>query len=134
MADSFEDQTWVKLGVAAALAKQYQADQRSLLTFLSDTLEKSFPGSFQKRTKGLFGGKHIVGLDITLSDFVFSIDDPGNGSLVATRKRMVRGIALKTDNISMSECLEQLGEVLEETAKRSGETHDALARSLGLGI
>jgi len=134
MADGFEDQEWVKLGVAAALAKEYQADQRSLLPLLADTFERSFPGNTQKRTKGLFGAKHVVALEITLGDFVFTIEDPGSGSLVAIRKRLVRGISLKTDSISMAECLQQLGEILEENARTSAETHNALARSLGLEI
>ena len=132
MADGFEDQEWVKLGVAAALAKEYQADQRSLLPLLADTFERSFPGNVQKRTKGMFGSKHLVSVEIALGDFVFAIEDPGSGSLVASRKRMVRGIALKTETISMAECLQQLGDVLEENARTSAETHNALARSLGL--
>jgi hypothetical protein len=132
MPDAFEDQAWVKMGVAAALAQQYESDQRPLLQLLASSFEKAFPGQIKTQTKGLFGGKHIVSLEVTLGDYVYTIEDPGRGSLVATRKKLVRGIALKTEPLPMQACLDELAQELEIRAKSSSETHRALAESLGL--
>jgi hypothetical protein len=132
MPDAFEDQAWVKMGVAAALAQQYESDQRPLLQLLANSFEKAFPGQVKTKTKGLFGGKHIVSLEIAVDEYVYTIDDPGSGSLVATRKKLVRGIALKTEYIPMQACLEELAQELEIRAKSSSETHKALSESLGL--
>jgi len=132
MSDGFEDQAWVKMGVAAALAQQYESDQRPLLQLLASSFERAFPGQTKTKTKGLFGGKHIVSLEVQIGDFVYTIEDPGSGSLVATRKKLVRGIALKTDPIPMQVCLGELAQALESRAQESSETHRALAESLGL--
>lgn len=132
MADEFEDQEWVKIGVAAALAKQYEEDQRALLPLLADSFEKTFPGKTQRKTKGLFGAKRTVGMEVAVDDYVYSIEDGGTGSLLATRKKMVRGIALKTEEIPMDACLAELAQALEIRAQTSSATHKALAESLGL--
>ena len=44
MADDFEEQEWVKFGVAASLSKQYAADQRSFLESLAIFLEGTMGG------------------------------------------------------------------------------------------
>ena len=132
MSDGFEDQGWVKMGVAAALSKEYEADQRALLQLLARSFEKTFPGKTQTKTKGFFSAKHVVSLEINLDDFVYTIEDPGLGNLLATKKKLVRGIALKTDTISMKTCLDELSQALETHAQTSSETHNALAQSLGL--
>ena len=132
MADAFEDQEWVKLGVASALARQYESDQRPLLQLLADTFTRALPGQTAVKTKGLFGPKKVVGLEINLGGAAYAIEDPGGGSLVATKKKIVRGIVLKTEPLPMKDCLRELGEELEARAQTSQETHDALANTLGL--
>lgn len=132
MSDSFEDQEWVKLGVASALAKQFESDQRHLLQLLAQSFERDFPGQTKTRTKGLFSAKHVVALEITLGDFAYTIEDSGSGSLFATKKKIVRGIALKTDPIPVPDCLAELAQALETKARTSAETHNALAEALGL--
>jgi len=132
MSDPFEEQSWVKMGVAGALAKEYEADQRALLQLLADSFEKVFPGKTQRKTKGLFGAKHVVSLEVEVEGFIYTIEDPGNGSLVATKKKIVRGIALKTETVPMQACLAELAQALDERAQGSAETHKALLESLGL--
>jgi hypothetical protein len=132
MADAFENQEWVKLGVASALARQFETDQRPLLQLLADTFTRALPGQTAVRTKGLFGPKRVVGLEIDLGDVAYAIEDPGGGSLVASKKKIVRGIVLKTEPVPMKQCLSELSEALEAKAQTSQATHDALADALGL--
>jgi len=132
MGDGFEDQGWVKLGVAAALAKQFESDQRPLLQLLAESFERAFPDQTKVKTKGFFGGKHVVSLEVTIGDAAYTIEDPGQGSLVAMKKKVVRGIALKTEPVAMPVCLAELAQALETRAQDSAETHHALAEALGL--
>ena len=51
MADDFEQQEWVKFGVAATLSKQYAADQRMFLELLAQMLEGALPGEVEIESK-----------------------------------------------------------------------------------
>jgi len=52
MSDAFEQQEWVKFGVAATLSKQYAADQRMFLDLLAQMLEGALPGEVEIGRKG----------------------------------------------------------------------------------
>jgi hypothetical protein len=134
MEDGFEDTGWAKIGVAAALSKEYETDQRAYLQLLAQSLEKSFPGKVQSKTKGYFSSKRIVALEVNLDDMVYTIQDPGSGNLIATRKKMVRGIALKTETIPMSTLIDDLSQALEAHARTSSEAQRALGQWLGLPL
>ena len=132
MPDSFEDQGWVRMGVASALDKAYAADQRQFLGFLAEALEKALPGETQIRRAGLFSNKHIVAITIQLGNDEFLIEDPGRGPLRAAKGHVVRGIKVKTEDISMEQALAEIGEALDARAKQSEAARNALATMLGL--
>lgn len=132
MSDSFEEQGWVQMGVASALAREFAADQKHFLKLLATTLQQTLPGEAQVKTQGWFSNKTIVGVSVLLGDCEYGIDDPGRGPLFGWRKKIVRGIALKTETLSVPECLEDIGRALEERAQKSAEGRNALASLLGL--
>ena len=132
MPDSFEDQAWVQMGVATALAKEFESDQRPFLQLLAKTLEQALPGEAEIKTEGWFKNKTVVAIAVTLGDLKYTVLDPGRGPLQATRAKIVRGIALKTETVSVEECLQGIGEGLEERAKQSAGARNALAAMLGL--
>jgi len=132
MPDSFEDQAWVKLGVASALDRAYVADQRQFLTFLAQALEKALPGETELKHSGFFSYKRIVSVSLQLGNDRYTIEDPGRGPLIAMRVHVVRGIAVKTEEISMEQALAEIGEALDHRAKTSEAARNALAAMLGL--
>ncbi len=132
MSDSFEDQGWVKLGVATALDRAYAADQRQFLTFLANALEKALPGEVEIKRAGLFSNKRIVGLSLQLNNDQYTIEDPGRGPLIALHGHVVRGIKVKTEEISMEQALAEIGAALDHRAKTSEAARNALATMLGL--
>lgn len=132
MPDAFEDQAWVRLGVAGALSREYAADQRHFLGLLAEALEKAVPGEIETRTTGFFANKRLAELSVTLGAHRFSLEDPGKGPLRAKRMHMVRGIALKSEEISVEQALAEIGEALDERAKTSQAARNALAAMLGL--
>ena len=132
MADDFEQQEWVKFGVAATLSKQYAADQRDFL----DLLAKMLTGLMDQETEitmrgGLFSKKTIQRITVTLGENRYTLEDPGRGPLHAARVRVVRGIALKTEPMAVQDWVADLSEALDERANSSAEARNALARLLG---
>ena len=132
MSDPFEQQEWVKFGVAAALSKQYAADQREFLGLLAQMLEGALPGEVEiARKGGLFSKKTVQRATVTMGDYRYALEDPGRGPLLASRIRVVRGIALKTETIPVEEWLAELGAALDERAVKSAAAREALKRMIG---
>src|ERR1051326_6574983 len=100
MSDEFEQQEWLKFGIAATLSKQYAADQRVLLVLLAQMLESALPEEAEiVKRGGLFSKKTIAKVIVTFGDHRYTLEDPGRGPLQASRTRIVRGIALKTESL-----------------------------------
>lgn len=132
MSDEFEQQDWVKVGVAATLAKEYAADQRNLLELLALMLESSLPGEAEiERKGGLFSKKTVHRIRVQVGDDRYTLEDPGRGPLQASKTRVVRGIALKTEPISVEEWINALSAEMETKAKSHAEARAALAKFVG---
>lgn len=132
MSDAFEQQEWVKFGVAAALSKQYTADQRFFLEMLAQMLEGALPGETEiGRRGGLFSKKTVQRVAITLGENRYALEDPGRGPLQATRTHIVRGIALKTEPMPIEDWIVEMGAALDERARTSAAAREALSRLVG---
>jgi hypothetical protein len=119
----------VKFGVAAELSKQYLADQREFLERLAQMLEGALGnGAEVTRRGGLFSKKTVQRVTVTFGDDRYTLEDPGHGPLRAGRTHVVRGIALKTEEIPVETWLEELGALLESQAQTSRAAREALAR------
>ena len=129
MSDDFEQQAWVKFGVAAELSKQYAADERQFLERLAVMLESALPGEIDVTRKGgLFSKKTVQRVSVTMGDHRYLLEDPGRGPLQTARMKIVRGIALKTEAMTVADWLAELGDLLDERASASAQTRAALAR------
>lgn len=132
VADEFEEQAWVKFGVAATLSKQFAADQRSFLENVAKLLEGMLPEETEiNRRGGIFSKKTVHRITATLGEDRFILEDHGHGSLQASRVRVVRGIALKTQPIAIEDWVTALSDHIDERAKTSQAARDALARLVG---
>lgn len=132
MSDEFEQQEWMKFGIAATLSKQYVADQRMLLDLLAKMLESALPDEAEiERRGGFFSKKTVAKVMVTFGDYRYTLEDPGRGPLQASRIRIVRGIALKTEAIPVETWLAELSANLDERARSSAAAREALARLIG---
>lgn len=132
MSDDFEQQEWLKFGVAATLSKQYAADQREFLGMLATMLDTALPEEAEiVKRGGFFSTKTVAKVILTFGERRYTLEDPGRGSLLATRTRVVRGIALKTESISMEEWLAELGANLDDRMQTNAAAREALARLVG---
>ena len=133
MADEFEEQEWVKIGVAATLAKQFAADQKSFLELTANLLESALPTETEIARKGGFfvRKKTVERITATLGEDRFTLEDTGHGPLQASRVRVVRGIALKTQSIPVEEWVAAVSEHIQARAEAHQAARDALARFVG---
>ena len=119
---------WLRLGIAAELAKKYGADERDFLRTLALLLERALPGETTIERGGWFGKGPIQRIIVALGDWEYTLTDPGRGPLQATRARAVRGIRLKSDDLPVPEWINELGVLLDERARTSEAAREALAR------
>jgi len=132
MSDAFEQQEWVKFGVAATLSKQYASDQRQFLELLVQMLERALPDETTvERKGGIFSKKTVYRVAVSLAGSRYDLEDPGRGPLIAKRVQIVRGIALKTEEIPVETWLSELGAALDDRAKSSAAAREALANMVG---
>ena len=123
----------VKIGVAANLARHYSAEGRDLLSPLARLLQSALGERVEMQMAGaFFSKKALTGVIFTLGEWRYSLQDAGgdpkSGPLAAKRTRVVRGIALKTEELPVSAWLEEVGLALEVEAQSSEATHAALSK------
>ncbi len=129
--EGFEGSDVIGMGVAAALGRQYAQEQREFLPMMARILKDSMPDSVELLETGLFK-KSLKGLVVNHGGNRYTLEDPGRGPLQASFTRVVRGIALKTEPLTVDEWLAAVSEVLEKTAAENAAARAALARTLGL--
>jgi hypothetical protein len=117
--------------VAAAFERQYAAEGRAFLESLAEKLLRVLPGESEVKRGGLFGSGPVRFVRIQLGDDRYALEDPGRGPLRATRTRVVRGIALKTEELQVEQWVTEFGERLEQRAGSSAAARAALSRLVG---
>jgi hypothetical protein len=131
--DNLESEGWERVGVSAALAKSYAEDAREFLALLGTVMESALAAETRIERRGFFGGGSVRRIEIALGDYTYVIEDAGRGPLTALRKRMVRGVALKSEEIQVPEWIDALGAAIEARAATSQAARDALSKLIGEG-
>lgn len=97
---------------------------------LAARLQAALPDQLTvERKGGLFAKPHVAKLQVDLGEYVYTVTLDG-GRLAARRAHMVRGIALKNQELTPAELVDALAAELSELSHRSDETRAALARFL----
>lgn len=126
-----EDEPWMRMSVSANLAKEYAADQAAFFRMLAGLLERNLPGETEIKHRGMFGGKTVESVRLTLGDDRYDLTEK-KGRLEATRTHVVRGIALKTEPISVEEWLQEVEAGLQTLAAKNMDAQRALKAMMGL--
>ena len=124
-----QDQAWLRAGVASELARQYEKEGADFFQSLAVLLETMLPeiAHIEKRG-GLFAKKKPFRITIPAGENRLILEDAGAGVLRATHTRVVKGITLKTEEVSMQQWLEELSETLESRAQNSAAARQALSK------
>ncbi len=127
--EASDRQGWMEFGVAAELAKKYAADQHDFIELLALMLEGALPNETEiEKRGGLFSKKHVSRIIVTMASDRYTLERPDHGGVTAARTHVVRGIALKTEPITVEEWVETLGAALDERARTSEAAREALER------
>jgi hypothetical protein len=122
---------WESLGVAGALLSRYQRDQQALLEQLGTFLVGTLPAQTSvRRTLGVLGPRRTTAVTLEIGSVRYSLASNGRGALEATRTRVVRDVAVRTESLSVEEWLRELSDALALELDRTGQGRGALTRLL----
>jgi hypothetical protein len=116
----------------AASLRADKADLKTFLDALAIKLEGSLPDYTRVTRQGSFfsrerSAKEIV---VSLGEYQYRIGREKQGSLVAVRAHMVRGIVLNTEQMPVDQWIDELSEALAQLASRSAQSRAALEQFL----
>ena len=110
-----------------------RADSRDIKTYLELLAEKltaTFPDRVRVEKRGLLPGtKSVRRIVVLLGDDRFTIEID-NGALTCLRSSMVRGIALKNDQLALDAWIDELSRSVVQQAEASEQGRLALERLL----
>ncbi len=130
MPDDFEDQDWVRTGVASAMLRSLESGNQEALELVGKLMNSSLPNHSKLEYKGLFT-KKLVKASVSLGEDVMSLELDAHGGLVASRVHTSRGIALKREEWPMEGWVAALVAALEEKATSDGKAREALFGLIG---
>jgi hypothetical protein len=119
------------LDLVAASLRADADDLDAFVEALAVKLEGALPDQVQvERRGGLLGGnKRVRRIEVTLGEQRYEIE-PERGRVTCRRRSVVRGIALKTQELDLDACIAALSKDLVEESERSERGREALARLL----
>jgi len=117
--------------LVAASLRADAVDLKAFVEALAAKLEGALPDrTVVQRSGGFLGGqKHVRTIAVRLGDGEYVLE-AHDGSPACTRRVVVRGIALKNEELSLDEWIETLSRGLTEQAGTSERDRAALARLL----
>ena len=123
-------ESWESIGVAGALVQNYAQGQKDFVPSLAMLLEQAMPDVtiiVRKPVRLFSSDKRIESMTVVLGDNVFVLLDHGAlRPLEAKRTKIVRGITLKTDSLSVHDWLHEVGAEITRRAEESEQALDAL--------
>ena len=120
------------------VAASLRADARDLDGFfpaLAARLEGAMPpgrARIVRRSKGFFSREKIVSaIEVDMGDNTYTCARGGSLGVQASRRKVVRGIALSTEELALDAWIDALAADLAAEAQASAEARERLERMLG---
>jgi len=122
----------LRMEMFAASLRADNTDVKAFLEALAVKLEGALPGlTTITRQGGMFAREHPVKeISVSLGEYQYRIGRDRRGPLVAQRAKIVRGIVLKTEQITVDQWIDDLSEALVQVAGQSTQARTALERFL----
>lgn len=122
----------VQVGVdASQIAAGMRLDLANVETFLAE-LANTLSQGFSEHTQIEAKGRVVMSIEVDLEPDVFSAHRKGK-HVVASHKRVVRGIALKTQELPLDRWVRLLTEALARSANQDARAAWVLGRLTGAG-
>lgn len=118
----------LQLEVLAASLKSDRKEIGELVETLAGMLQTAIPEAVTISRGGWFMSRNRVldELSVGFDEMHFHIVRQKHGSFTACSKRLVRGVVLKTTEISLEQCIDQILGQLETLAKTNVEARRSL--------
>jgi hypothetical protein len=125
------EQDIVGLEISTALLEQYRNEGKEFLGYLAELLTRTMPNAVSIQRQGLFK-KTLQGISVTFREGNLALRLSPTLELEATFTRVVRGIALKTDDLNLEEWIALLSDEIEKSVRMGETSRNSLAKLLGL--
>jgi hypothetical protein len=118
--------------MAARLLQDYAGDRQMFLQLLALALQDALGERLKVKRGGgwLARSRPVESIEVELDDDRYALAVGRGGKLAATRTRVVRGIDLRTDEMSVENWLTALSEALFRYGQQHAESLEALRRRL----
>ena len=116
--------------LVAASLRADSADLRVFVESLAAKLDQSFPGRCRVRRAGMLGKGSVRQISVELGDGRYELTHD-DGRISARRSSVVRGIALKSDELGLDEWIDSLAAEVVAEADRSERGRLALEKLVG---
>jgi hypothetical protein len=115
----------------AASLRADASDLESFVEVLAKKLEVSFPDRVRvDRKGGLFGGaKRVERVTVVLDGHDFELER-AHANVSCRRRNVVRGIALKNEELTLEQWIDDLSRALADAARETERAREALQRLL----
>ena len=122
----------LQMEMLAASLRADSTDNRAFLEALATKLSGSLPNQTTViRHSSIFSREHPVKeIAVTMGDYQYRIGREKQGPIMTQRAKVVRGIVLKTEQISMDQWIDELAGALAHEAEHSAQARIALERFL----
>jgi hypothetical protein len=119
------------LDLVAASLRADAADLEAFVEALAVKLEEALPGQVQVERRGglLAANKRVRRIEVTLGGQRYELEYE-RGRVTGRRRSVVRGIALKTQELDLDAWIAELSKELLQESERSERGRQALARLL----
>ena len=127
MLDDEFDQA-LKFDVLVASLRADKIQSTDMLESLAKMLQAAVPESTTISRGGWFMSKErpIEELSVKFDDYQYQISRGKHGSVTGRSLKLVRGVVLKTTDISVDKCIESILAELEKLAENNAEARRAL--------
>ena len=118
----------LQVDVLIASMKADHREATDALEYLAKMLEQALPESTTVKRGGWFMAKEhpVEELTVRFDDFHYQIVREKHGSFTARAMKIVRGVVLKTTEIPLNECIDNILQSLAALAQKNAQARRAL--------
>lgn len=118
----------LQVDVLAASLRMGEREAKDLLEYLSGMLEQALPANTTvKRGGWIFSSvKPVEELTVRFPEFHYTITRHRHGGFSALQMKLVRGVVLKSSEIPMEQCINEIVQELSKLSENNAQARKAL--------
>jgi hypothetical protein len=123
----------LNVDVLAASLRMDGKQSANMLEFLAQKLELALPENVTVKRGGwlLSKDKPVEEILVRFEDFHYQLVKGKHGPVGAKQLKIVRGVALKTNDVTMDEWISLVAKELSDLAAQNAQARDALGKMVG---